>query len=96
LKPLRIKLIWKPVLISLKPILLAAALPSLRHDHEFSASGLIIIELSIGQGGRRMQPIHTAQNPDKPRYVAGAIGPTNANRVYVARCKQPGYRAVYL
>jgi 5-methyltetrahydrofolate--homocysteine methyltransferase len=37
----------------------------------------------------------TAKNPDKPRFVAGSIGPTNRT-ANVTRCKRSGYRAVTL
>lgn len=35
----------------------------------------------------------TAQNPDKPRYVAGAIGPTNRTLSLSPDVENPGYRA---
>lgn len=38
--------------------------------------------------------IHTAKNPDKPRYVAGAIGPTNKTASMSPNVSDPGYRAV--
>ena len=36
----------------------------------------------------------TAQNPDKPRYVAGSIGPTNKTASISPDVNNPGYRAV--
>jgi 5-methyltetrahydrofolate--homocysteine methyltransferase len=36
----------------------------------------------------------TAQNPDKPRFVAGAIGPTNRTLSLSPDVNNPGYRAV--
>lgn len=36
----------------------------------------------------------TAQNPDKPRFVAGAIGPTNKTLSLSPDVSNPGYRAV--
>jgi 5-methyltetrahydrofolate--homocysteine methyltransferase len=36
----------------------------------------------------------TAKNPDKPRYVAGAIGPTNRTASLSPDVNDPGYRAV--
>lgn len=37
---------------------------------------------------------YTAQNPDKPRYVAGAIGPLNKTLSLSPDVNNPGYRAV--
>ncbi len=36
----------------------------------------------------------TKQNPDKPRYVAGAIGPTNKTASLSPDVNNPGYRAI--
>ena len=36
----------------------------------------------------------TAQNPDRPRYVAGSIGPTNRTASLSPDVNDPGYRAV--
>ena len=37
----------------------------------------------------------TKQNPDKPRFVAGALGPTNKTLSMSPDVNDPGYRAVY-
>ncbi|MBU6324105.1 MAG: homocysteine S-methyltransferase family protein [Bacteroidetes bacterium] len=37
---------------------------------------------------------YTAKNPEKPRYVAGAIGPTNRTASLSPDVNNPGYRAV--
>lgn len=37
---------------------------------------------------------YTKRNPDKPRFVAGAIGPTNRTASLSPDVNQPGYRAV--
>ncbi|MFT6716962.1 MAG: 5-methyltetrahydrofolate--homocysteine methyltransferase [Saprospiraceae bacterium] len=37
---------------------------------------------------------YTAKNPDKPRYVAGSIGPTNRTLSLSPDVNDPGYRAV--
>ena len=42
----------------------------------------------------RMANEFTAANPDKPRYVAGAIGPTNKTLSLSPDVNDPGYRAV--
>lgn len=38
--------------------------------------------------------IFTAKNPDKPRFVAGAIGPTNKTASLSPDVNNPGYRAI--
>ena len=38
--------------------------------------------------------LFTIQNPEKPRYVAGAIGPTNKTLSLSPDVNNPGYRAV--
>jgi 5-methyltetrahydrofolate--homocysteine methyltransferase len=43
---------------------------------------------------RRAADFYTQQNPDKPRYVAGAIGPTNRTASMSPDVNNPGYRAV--
>ncbi|GAP69160.1 methionine synthase [Bacteroidales bacterium 6E] len=42
----------------------------------------------------RLADEFTAANPDKPRYVAGAIGPTNKTLSLSPDVNDPGYRAV--
>jgi len=37
---------------------------------------------------------YTAKNPDKPRYVAGSLGPTNRTLSMSPDVNDPGYRAV--
>ena len=37
---------------------------------------------------------YTAKNPDKPRFVAGSIGPTNKTTSLSPDVNDPGYRAV--
>jgi 5-methyltetrahydrofolate--homocysteine methyltransferase len=36
----------------------------------------------------------TAKNPDKPRFVAGSMGPTNRTASMSPDVNDPGYRAV--
>jgi len=43
---------------------------------------------------REVADEYTAKNPDKPRYVAGAIGPTNRTASMSPDVNDPGYRAV--
>ena len=43
---------------------------------------------------RRVADEFTAQNPDQPRFVAGAVGPTNRTLSISPDVNNPGYRAV--
>jgi 5-methyltetrahydrofolate--homocysteine methyltransferase len=43
---------------------------------------------------RRATDAYTAANPDKPRFVAGAIGPTNKTASLSPDVNDPGFRAV--
>ncbi len=38
----------------------------------------------------------TDKNPDKPRFVAGSLGPTNKTLSLSPDVNDPGYRAVYI
>jgi len=44
---------------------------------------------------RKVADEYTAKNPDKPRFVAGALGPTNKTTSLSPDVNDPGYRAVY-
>ena len=46
------------------------------------------------KGAREAADEYTAKNPNKPRYVAGAIGPTNRTLSMSPDVNDPGYRAV--
>ncbi len=41
---------------------------------------------------RKAADAYTAKNPDKPRFVAGAIGPTNKSLSISPRVNEPGFR----
>jgi 5-methyltetrahydrofolate--homocysteine methyltransferase len=43
---------------------------------------------------RKAADAYTAMNPDKPRFVAGAIGPTNRTASISPDVNNPGYRAI--
>ena len=43
---------------------------------------------------RKAADEYTAKNPDKPRFVAGAIGPLNKTLSLSPDVNNPGYRAV--
>jgi 5-methyltetrahydrofolate--homocysteine methyltransferase len=44
---------------------------------------------------RKIADEYTAKNPNKPRFVAGALGPTNKTTSLSPDVNDPGYRAVY-
>ena len=43
---------------------------------------------------REVADVYTKNNPDKPRFVAGAVGPTNRTASLSPDVNDPGYRAV--
>lgn len=43
---------------------------------------------------REVADAYTAKNPDKPRFVAGSIGPTNKTASLSPEVNNPGYRAI--
>jgi len=52
------------------------------------------MNLRAAQIARRAADDSTDQNPDKPRFVAGAMGPTNKTASLSPDVTDPGYRAV--
>lgn len=52
------------------------------------------INLKAAQAARRAADEFTAKNPERPRFVAGAIGPTNRTASLSPDVNDPGYRAV--
>ena len=60
------------------------AMEDLVYELNFEAARLARIETEA----------FTAANPDKPRFVAGAIGPTNRTASLSPDVNDPGYRAV--
>ncbi len=52
------------------------------------------INFESAKVARKIADEFTAANPDKPRYVAGAIGPTNRTASISPDVNNPGYRAV--
>lgn len=56
----------------------------------------LVDELNIAsaQLARQAADEYTAKNPDKPRFVAGAMGPTNRTASISPDVNNPGYRAV--
>ncbi|MCI5082033.1 MAG: methionine synthase [Saprospiraceae bacterium] len=52
------------------------------------------INLESAKIAKKAAAEYTAKNPDKPRYVAGAMGPTNRTASISPDVNDPGYRAV--
>ncbi len=52
------------------------------------------LNLAAAQAARRAADAWTARTPDKPRFVAGAIGPTNKTLSLSPDVNDPGYREV--
>jgi len=52
------------------------------------------LNLASAQIARKIADEYTQKNPDKPRYVAGAIGPTNKTASLSPDVNNPGYRAI--
>ena len=56
----------------------------------------LVYELNISSAkiAREVADEFTAKNPDKPRFVAGAMGPTNRTASLSPDVNNPGYRAI--
>ncbi|MBL7816079.1 MAG: methionine synthase [Saprospiraceae bacterium] len=52
------------------------------------------INFESAKVARKIADTYTAANPNKPRYVAGAMGPTNRTASISPDVNNPGYRAV--
>jgi 5-methyltetrahydrofolate--homocysteine methyltransferase len=52
------------------------------------------INLEAAKIAKKIANEYTLKNPDKPRFVAGAIGPTNRTASLSPDVNQPGFRAV--
>lgn len=55
---------------------------------------VVEINQAAARLARRAAEDVTAQTPDRPRFVAGSIGPASATLSIVTRSEDPGYRAV--
>jgi 5-methyltetrahydrofolate--homocysteine methyltransferase len=62
-------------------------------DYEME-SEVYDINFESAKIARKVADEYTAKNPDKPRYVAGAIGPTNRTLSLSPDVNNPGFRAV--
>ena len=52
------------------------------------------MNVAAARNAREVADRFTEQNPDKPRFVAGAIGPTNKTLSLSPDVEDPGYRAI--
>ena len=52
------------------------------------------LNVAAAKNAREVADEFTEQNPDKPRFVAGAIGPTNKTLSLSPDVEDPGYRAI--
>ena len=52
------------------------------------------LNLESARVARRAADAYTAKNPDKPRFVAGALGPTNRTASISPDVNNPGFRAI--
>ena len=62
-------------------------------DYDLSALAYSI-NLESAKIARKITEEFTVRNPDKPRFVAGAIGPTNRTASLSPDVNDPGYRAI--
>ncbi len=56
---------------------------------------VVRINIEAARLARKAADEYTARNPDKPRFVAGAMGPTNKMASMSPDVNNPGYRAVH-
>ncbi|CAN5467883.1 methionine synthase [soil metagenome] len=52
------------------------------------------LNLAAAQIARRVANVFTQKDPSRPRFVAGAIGPTNRTASISPKVSDPGYRAI--
>jgi 5-methyltetrahydrofolate--homocysteine methyltransferase len=63
-------------------------------DYELGADVVWKINFESAKIAKEVADEYTAKNPDKPRFVAGAIGPTNRTASLSPDVNDPGYRGV--
>lgn len=63
-------------------------------DYELGADVVWKINFESAKIAREVADEYTAKNPDKPRFVAGAMGPTNRTASISPDVNDPGYRGV--
>ena len=59
-----------------------------------SRSEVNAINRAVAEIARRVADEFTARNPDKPRFVAGSIGPTSRTASLSPDVNDPGFRAI--
>lgn len=63
-------------------------------DYELGADVVWRINYESAKIAKEVADEYTAKNPDKPRFVAGAMGPTNRTASLSPDVNDPGYRGV--
>ena len=63
-------------------------------DYELGADVVWKINFESAKIAKEVADEYTAKNPDKPRFVAGAMGPTNRTASISPDVNDPGYRGV--
>ncbi len=63
-------------------------------DYELGADVVWKINFESAKIAREVADEYTSKNPDKPRFVAGAMGPTNRTASISPDVNDPGYRGV--
>lgn len=63
-------------------------------DYDLGAEYVWKINYESAKIAKEVAAEYTAKNPDKPRFVAGAMGPTNRTASLSPDVNDPGYRAV--
>ena len=67
--------------------------PISQEDYQLAGEAYTI-NLRAAEIARKAADEYTSKNPDKPRFVAGAIGPTNKTLSLSPDVENPGYRAI--
>lgn len=63
-------------------------------DYELDEQAVYDLNFESAKIAREVADEFTAKNPDKPRFVAGSIGPTNRTASLSPDVNDPGYRAI--
>ena len=64
-------------------------------QEDYGTEGVVYeMNVAAARVAREAADKFTAQNPDKPRFVAGAVGPTNRTLSISPDVNDPGYRAI--
>ncbi len=63
-------------------------------DYELDEQTVYDLNFESAKIAREVADVFTTKNPDKPRFVAGSIGPTNRTASLSPDVNDPGYRAI--